>query len=1023
MSDLKDLVKLKMNKYFGQVSRYFRQSLIDADRLCPEDKDIIPVLGPDKLQNPKGDYLALPNDHWEQGAIDPKLAEQIIEAHEPKNKPPLQQLEIVICPRVDHLIYTGGENDKRKRRVMLPLVVFANLQRDGRLLPTNKAPWVPRIWIGPTQSATQPFTEMAMLDAFFTQHPFEGIESWSQLMTYCTRLLCHTTGTAYHEASGQQLATQLSEVVISSEYEQSKQCLLQLDTPVVGAKVNLLKTLDFLIEKTKFPKLYQAYSNRQDSKLRAYCDEQDNNKLTKLHVGQMSGEFPLSVKQRNALHHLIEQKNGEILAVNGPPGTGKTTLLRSVVANLWTQAALNKAEPPLIVATSNNNQAVTNILESFARIDETGLDESLAGRWLPQVDSYGLYFCASGKANQTNKYHYSGPKGEGCMGEWQTQTFVTEAQKHFLSKISVWQHSECKSIEKAMATLHKEMLTAKHQIRQGFDYLTTWQLALDSVEQQYESLESLQSFVEECKISLNEEEKAYEQEKVLLDALYALWESRQWWIILFMWLPAVRKQEQRKTARLLNQWDRGLKIFSDDEVVVSLHQQMAKIRKHIDEILQQQNNAQSCLSHFKQQQERLNNWFVPAEKLKLFGRTMPEKVVELNDRFYRFRLFKLATHYFEARWLIETKAFVESNDQDRKSPYKLLRKLRRYAKLTPCFVSTFYMVPGTFMAGEFKDESWTDLPQLDEIDLLIVDEAGQALPDVSAASFSLAKRALIVGDTDQIEPVWSISASVDRSNLALFGLLEDEQSYQQWLDSGLLASSGNVMRLAQRQCHFHQFEQLQRGLYLTEHRRCFDNIVDYCNALVYQGVLEPLRGNAKHDVPWGMMTLESVYSPSQSFGGSRGNPDEAKAIAEWVVAEKTVLVEYAKEQDKKYHDMDDAEVLCHTVGIITPFSKQANLIRTELRKKGIEGLTVGTVHSLQGDERLIVLFSSVYGKNDKDSGKFYDAGPNMLNVAVSRAKDAFIVFGDPNVFGANATGSPSDLLRQRLILSNSDHSF
>ena len=76
------------------------------------------------------------------------------------------------------------------------------------------------------------------------------------------------------------------------------------------------------------------------------------------------------------------------------------------------------------------------------------------------------------------------------------------------------------------------------------------------------------------------------------------------------------------------------------------------------------------------------------------------------------------------------------------------------------------------------------------------------------------------------------------------------------------------------------------------------------------------------------------------------------------------------------------------------------------------------MHSLQGDERLVVLFSSVYGENNKDSGKFYDAGPNMLNVAVSRAKDAFIVFGDPNVFGANVADSPSGLLRQRLVLTN-----
>ena len=50
-----------------------------------------------------------------------------------------------------------------------------------------------------------------------------------------------------------------------------------------------------------------------------------------------------------------------------------------------------------------------------------------------------------------------------------------------------------------------------------------------------------------------------------------------------------------------------------------------------------------------------------------------------------------------------------------------------------------------------------------------------------------------------------------------------------WLESGLMASNGNVMRVAQRQTGYHQFKQLQCGLYLTEHRRCYDKIIAYCN--------------------------------------------------------------------------------------------------------------------------------------------------------------------------------------------------
>ncbi len=124
--------------------------------------------------------------------------------------------------------------------------------------------------------------------------------------------------------------------------------------------------------------------------------------------------------------------------------------------------------------------------------------------------------------------------------------------------------------------------------------------------------------------------------------------------------------------------------------------------------------------------------------------------------------------------------------------------------------------------------------------------------------------------------------------------------------------------------------------------------------------------------------------------------------------------------DETLASVDDAAVFQKSVGVVTPFSKQAHLIRQKSKVAGLPSFTVGTVHALQGDEKLVVLFSSVYGINDKNSGKFYDAKPNMLNVAVSRAKDSFIVFGDPNVFGVGSSGSPSGILRNMLELKRVD---
>ena len=133
-------------------------------------------------------------------------------------------------------------------------------------------------------------------------------------------------------------------------------------------------------------------------------------------------------------------------------------------------------------------------------------------------------------------------------------------------------------------------------------------------------------------------------------------------------------------------------------------------------------------------------------------------------------------------------------------------------------------------------------------------------------------------------------------------------------------------------------------------------------------------------------------------------------------SDRIAIIRYARNANPKW-TCDDDTILKLAVGIITPFSKQAELIRAELYKEGIPGLTVGTVHSLQGDERLLVIFSSVYGEKDSHLHKFYDLGPNMLNVAVSRAKDDEGVFGNPHVFGVPNSRSLSGLLRSMLAYS------
>lgn len=82
------------------------------------------------------------------------------------------------------------------------------------------------------------------------------------------------------------------------------------------------------------------------------------------------------------------------MAVTGPLGTGKTTLI-------GVNAALQEAEAPVVFVTSTNNQAVQNALNSFPDIDDLARNHpfrnnlNLLSRWVKNAGSLGTLFPSS----------------------------------------------------------------------------------------------------------------------------------------------------------------------------------------------------------------------------------------------------------------------------------------------------------------------------------------------------------------------------------------------------------------------------------------------------------------------------------------------------------------------------------------------------------------------------------------------------------------------------------------------------
>lgn len=101
---------------------------------------------------------------------------------------------------------------------------------------------------------------------------------------------------------------------------------------LVSASFHILQIYNHLL-KDGGNKLYHKLMNGKTEPSRQLIKTTDIKKM-KLHVGQMGGSFPLSEFQREALNHFSEIQEGDVLAVSGPPGTGKTTFLQSIVANM-----------------------------------------------------------------------------------------------------------------------------------------------------------------------------------------------------------------------------------------------------------------------------------------------------------------------------------------------------------------------------------------------------------------------------------------------------------------------------------------------------------------------------------------------------------------------------------------------------------------------------------------------------------------------------------------------------------------
>lgn len=103
-----------------------------------------------------------------------------------------------------------------------------------------------------------------------------------------------------------------------------------------------------------------------------------------------------------------------------------------------------------------------------------------------------------------------------------------------------------------------------------------------------------------------------------------------------------------------------------------------------------------------------------------------------------------------------------------------------------------------------------------------------------------------------------------------------------------------------------------------------------------------------------------------------------------------------------YEQLLEVGVSAMDVGIITPYQEQVVVLKTNIQARSLAPPKIGSVEEFQGQERMVILMSTVRSKSKNDDKKFglgFVNNPKRINVALSRARALLVVFGNPLVLG------------------------
>ncbi|MEM8505199.1 MAG: AAA domain-containing protein [Cyanobacteria bacterium P01_D01_bin.1] len=692
------------------------------------------------------------------------------------------------------------------------------------------------------------------------------------------------------------------------------------------------------------------------------------------------GAFPTNPPTDSQVVALKRAKTEVMTAVQGPPGSGKTTLILHAIAQQIVRRAIHIIEnipdtSNLTLVASSNNRAVDNVIEKLHDFKQPSQHLPVPFLYLEGGAKNRKIDKPGGAAEQLSKakayissHPYDVEISERCAVE--IGTITTEIKE---------KAAEYERIKQQ----RKQDEAKEQQLKQDLDRLQQAMVAAQHTTAQLQSREKrLASFDQLPKDTYEYIQTQFKRAQMQLPGRIPRWIRWFFWLlgktepqIIAKALTERCQQAIQETQGVTLPMNRAQLTAQLQRVEESLakFRELQTIRTDLREQAIQARKTQENIQHTQAQAKIIEQRL--SLKIEDFYQTFHIKYHEQNKTlFYLSQQFLLQEALRQKEVVLQSLsayekmlgAYGSGKDTciEQMAP-TLNEQMKALSLLFPVITSSLLSVRNM-------------LPWVSPcIDLTIIDEAGMVLLHDAFPPLVKTQRALVVGDPFQIEPIVSMSDNTlkDYRQKAFLDKGLTQKDYALYSPSELETATAY-----HRAASGNEKGELTKEVELKEHFRCQQSIIDYCSDIA------------------GYHLVCKTKSLGSLLGSEKGRKDGTNLLAyhvEGQIRNQVNVDEVQAVYDIFAYLVNERGYHVEDIGVVSPFSAHAKALRARLKKRfrSIEEDAIGTVHKFQGSEKRVMIFSTRVCQRE-NSLQWMNRKPNILNVAVSRAKELFILVGN-----------------------------